>query len=71
MYSSFPWRQLAQSWKVDAGYAQSMVIVIAEDVGQCVLGMDSSSAKSISVSSDVIRLRTTESSERSECNSKR
>ena len=55
--SSFPWRQLAQSWKVDAGYAQSMVIVIAEDAGQCVLGMDSSSAKSISVNSDEIRLR--------------
>ena len=34
-----------------------MVIVIAEDAGQCVLGMDSSSAKSISVSSDEIRLR--------------
>ena len=55
--SSFPWRQLAQSWKVDAGYAQSMVIVIAEDAGQCVLGMDSSSARSTSVSSDEIRLR--------------
>ena len=52
-----PWRQLAQSWMVDAGYAQSMVIVIAEDAGQCVLGMDSSSAKSISVSSDETRLR--------------
>ena len=55
--SSFPWRQLAQSWKVDAGYAQSMVIVEADDAGQCVFGMDSSSAKSISVSSDDIRLR--------------
>ena len=55
--SSFPWRQLAQSWMVDAGYAQSMVIVTAEDAGQCFLGMDSSSAKSISVSSDEKRLR--------------
>ena len=42
---------------MDAGYAQSMVIVIADDAGKCVLGMDSSSAKSISVSSDEIRLR--------------
>ena len=49
---------LLKSWKVDVGYARSMVIVIAEDAGQCVLGMDSSSAKSISVSSDVIRSRT-------------
>ena len=53
--SSFPWRQFAQSWKADAGY-QSMVIFIAEDAGQCVLEMDSSSSKSISVSSDEIRL---------------
>ena len=55
--SSFPWRQLAQSWKVDAKYAHSMVIVLTEDAGQCVLRMDSSSAKSTSVSSDEIRLR--------------
>ena len=54
VWSSFPWRQLAQSWKVDTGFAQSMVIVIAEDAGQCVLGMDSSSARSISVGFDEI-----------------
>ena len=41
---------------------RSMVIVIAEDAGQCVLGMDSSSAKN-SVSSDEIRLRTYRSDE--------
>ena len=35
--SSFPWRQLAQSWKVDAGYARSVMIVIAEDAGQCTI----------------------------------
>ena len=34
-----------------------MVIVVAEDAGQCVLGMDSSSAKSTSESSDETRLR--------------
>ena len=67
--SSFPWRQHAQSQKLNAGYAQleccqvgvpcrsqrwpefvgreSMMIVFGEDVGQCVLGTDSSSAKSI------------------------
>ena len=54
--SSFHGVNLLKSWKVDAGYAQSMVIVVAEDAGQCVLGMDNSSAKSISVSSDEIRL---------------
>ena len=42
---------------MDAGYAQSMVIVIDENAGQCVLGMDSSSAKSSSVSSDKMRLK--------------
>ena len=46
--SSFPWRQLAQSWKVDARYAQSMMIVFGEDAGQRVLGTESSSATSIS-----------------------
>ena len=55
--SSFAWRQLAQSWNVDAGYAQTMVIVFGEDVGQCVLGMDSSSAKSVMAGRGTGRIR--------------
>ena len=56
------WRQLAQSWKVDAGYAQSMMIVFGEDVGHSVLGMDSSSAESLMARRGTGRIRTLTSS---------